>query len=39
MIKDVVSNFFYNNYPYPVSTRARKNSAAAPRWHVSIIID
>ena len=29
MIKDVVSNFFYNKNPYPVITRARKKPEPA----------
>ena len=29
MIKDVVSNFFYNKKPYPVTTRARKKPEPA----------
>ena len=31
MIKDVVSNFFYNKNPYPVITRARKKPEPAPQ--------
>ncbi len=31
MIKDVVSNFFYNKNPYPVITKARKKPEPAPQ--------